>query len=104
MRVSQNLCAARLQFMKTVKVTIKGRVQGVFYRMWAKKTAENLGLSGTVRNLENGDVEALLQGKKDSVNKMIERCKEGSRLAMVDKVKVEKLENEPVIEGFEIIG
>lgn len=56
---------------------ITGRVQGVFYRSHVADLAESLGVAGWVRNLSDGRVEALLEGEKESVDKIIEFCRRG---------------------------
>lgn len=83
-------------------IFISGRVQGVFYRAWTRKIASKLGLSGWVRNLSDGRVEAVLEGKKEDIEKMIQKCEEGSRVARVDNVEVEWEEATEEFEGFEI--
>lgn len=77
--------------MKTVRaeLCIKGRVQGVFFRQSTKETAISCGVTGWVRNLPNGDVEAVLEGQEDAVRKVIEWCKCGPPAARVDEVQVE---------------
>jgi len=85
-----------------VHLFISGVVQGVAYRYWTQHTAESLGLSGWVRNLDNGSVEAVAEGPEERVERFIELCRRGPRLAMVENVEVSK---EPVKgeAGFEII-
>lgn len=65
--------------METVRahVYMEGRVQGVFYRDWTRKTAKNLGLTGWVRNLKDARVEAIIEGEKSEVKAMVEKCKKG---------------------------
>ncbi len=67
-------------------VFIKGRVQGVFYRDWTAQKASVLGLTGWVKNLEDGRVEAVFEGPKDKISEIVENCKEGSVLAKVEHV------------------
>lgn len=67
---------------------ISGRVQGVFYRKWTKDIAIKLDLSGWVRNLSDGKVEAVFEGEKDKVDKMIKRCKKGPKIADVIDVEI----------------
>jgi len=70
-------------------LTISGFVQGVGYRQFVKKNAIRLGLKGWVKNLDRGRVEALFSGKKETIEKAIEICRQGSFLAEVKDVKVE---------------
>ncbi|RCV21174.1 hypothetical protein SETIT_4G117200v2 [Setaria italica] len=58
---------------KAVRVVVKGRVQGVFFRDWTVETARSLGLAGWVRNRRDGTVEALLSGDPDKVDEMVSR-------------------------------
>ncbi len=71
-----------------VHVFVSGKVQGVFFRSSTKDKAQELGLSGWVRNLADGRVEALFEGKKEVVEKMIEWCKNGPEFARVTGVEV----------------
>ncbi|KZV26044.1 acylphosphatase [Dorcoceras hygrometricum] len=73
---------------KTVRVMIKGRVQGVFYRNWTINNANALGLKGWVRNRRDGSVEALFSGKPDKVDEMEQRCRRGPPDAMVTGLQV----------------
>ena len=58
-----------------VHVFVSGRVQGVAFRDSTRSQAEQLGLSGWVRNTGDGRVEARFEGESDLVNQMIEWCK-----------------------------
>ena len=69
-------------------VWISGRVQGVFFRAHTKELADELGLTGWVRNLPDGRVEAVFEGEEDAVKEVIEWCKRGPPLASVEKVEV----------------
>ena len=69
-------------------VWISGRVQGVFFRAYTRDMARLNRLSGWVRNLRDGRVEALFEGDAEDVEKMIGWCHEGSPLARVDRVEV----------------
>jgi acylphosphatase len=84
-------------------VTIEGRVQGVFYRASTRDQARRLGISGWVRNLPNGDVEALFEGEKGAVTAMLAWCYQGPPYAAVHKVNVAY---EPFLgdqEGFRVV-
>jgi acylphosphatase len=73
---------------RAVHVLISGLVQGVAYRAWAERRATALGLSGWVRNLPDGDVEAVFSGTPDRVEAMLAACREGPRGARVETVEV----------------
>ncbi|KAH0449998.1 hypothetical protein IEQ34_020690 [Dendrobium chrysotoxum] len=76
--------SASLPPSKTVRVEIKGRVQGVFFRDWTVENARELGLYGWVRNRRNGSVEAVFSGDPDDVQDMVERrCRVGPPSAVV---------------------
>ncbi|KAK4769511.1 hypothetical protein SAY86_027661 [Trapa natans] len=80
---------------KTVRVTIKGRVQGVFYRDWTVENASKLGLNGWVRNRRGGSVEALFSGKPDLVDEMVQRCRLGPPQAIVTALQVSPCNDDP---------
>jgi acylphosphatase len=69
-----------------VHVLIKGRVQGVFFRASTVDMALGLGLKGCVRNLPDGSVEAIFEGKKDILKKAVQWCHEGPPGASVTHV------------------
>ncbi|NIJ40022.1 acylphosphatase [Parvibaculum indicum] len=86
---------------RSVRVRISGEVQGVGYRAWTVRRASALGLSGWVRNLPDGDVEAVFSGPAESVAEMIVACREGPRMSTVRAVEeVEAVE--PVSGRFEV--
>ena len=68
-------------------VRATGRVQGVFYRDSTKREARRLGLTGWVRNMADGSVEARLEGTKEQIEEMIAWMHEGPPLALVDRVE-----------------
>lgn len=74
--------------MKEVYIRIKGRVQGIGFRYWAVKKAQDIGgLSGWVHNAADGSVEILMNGEEDNIDKMLLACHKGPLLARVDKVE-----------------
>ena len=68
---------------KEVYLKIDGRVQGIGFRAWAVRTARELGVSGWVRNVDDGTVEILMKGAEE----MIKRTYRGPSLARVDEVR-----------------
>jgi acylphosphatase len=83
-------------------VLVYGRVQGVFFRQNTQKLAQKLGLAGWVKNREDGGVEAVFEGEKEKVEKMIEWMKKGPPLAWVEKVNVFWEEFKGEFKNFEI--
>ena len=87
--------------MTRVHVRIRGRVQGVFFRAEARARAESLGLSGWIRNAEDGSVEAVFEGDEERVQSMVDWCGRGPSGADVDDVDVE-LEEPTGESGFHV--
>ena len=76
--------------MKRVHVYITGRVQGVFFRAETRRSANGFNLTGWVRNMADGRVEALFEGENESVDKMLEWCHIGPPAAKVKEVQTEE--------------
>jgi acylphosphatase len=74
--------------MRRVRVLVSGRVQGVFFRASCAERAGDLGLSGWIRNVSGGDVEAVFEGTDTAVEEIVRWCHEGPPLARVDRVDV----------------
>ncbi len=72
---------------KRMHVFISGRVQGVFFRAYTRDTAIREGVHGWVRNVPDGRVEAVFEGDRDKVDRMVAWCHEGSPLGRVDAVE-----------------
>jgi acylphosphatase len=70
-------------------VYISGRVQGVFFRDSTRHLARQHGVAGWVRNLPDGRVEAVFEGEKDAVQRLVDWCHQGPPGARVDRVDVE---------------
>ena len=81
-------------------VYVSGQVQGVSFRDATRQQAEELGLGGWVRNLQDGRVEAVFEGESETVRQMIEWCESGPSSADVDNVSVEE-ETPGGLSGFE---
>lgn len=76
--------------MDRVRISIRGRVQGVFFRASAKETADRLGIRGWIKNMPDGSVQAVAEGDTESVGRFIEWCNKGPERAEVTKVDVER--------------
>ena len=89
---------AKKQNLLQVKVLISGRVQGVFYRWHTIQKANQLGLSGWVRNRRDGRVEALIIGPQKRIQTMLNWFWQGSPASKVEKVEVvskEAIDSDP---------
>lgn len=72
------------------RVYVSGRVQGVGFRYDTRRKAADVGVSGWVKNLPDGRVEAVFEGYSEGVNEMIAWCESGPMGAGVDDVSVER--------------
>jgi len=88
--------------MKTIRLIIKGKVQGVFFRATAKDIAERLGIQGWVRNLPDKNVEIIATASNEPLAQFIEWCKKGPPGAIVDEVIIEDTDAQ-LAKGFRII-
>ena len=75
----------------TVSIQVKGKVQGVFYRKSAREKAQELGLSGKVKNMEDGSVSIKATGSRDRIDQLIAWCWQGPLRAEVTGVDVKEL-------------
>lgn len=67
-------------------VTIKGNVQGVFFRETTRRKATEAGVSGWIENRPNGSVEAVFEGPAEAVDQLVEFCHQGPTAATVESV------------------
>ncbi len=88
--------------IKTVKIVIRGKVQGVWFRASAKDEALSIGLKGKVWNNPNGSVGAIVQGDRDTINLFISWCWKGPGMAKIDDVLVEDIDSDIKYDSFEI--
>lgn len=72
----------------TRHLVIHGRVQGVWYRESMRLEAEQLNVTGWVRNRDDGVVEAVVQGEEDAVAALIAWCRKGPPAARVDDIEI----------------
>ncbi len=83
------------------RIQVFGKVQGVFYRASAKTEADNLSISGWVKNEPDGTVLIEAEGPENKMSQFIEWCKQGPQFAKVSSVAVEEID-ELGLEGFEV--
>jgi acylphosphatase len=88
--------------MKTLRVFISGAVQGAFFRKFLEEQAKKAGVRGFVRNLEDGRVEIVFEGREDKVNEMLKACHgEGYAHAQIKNVEIQEIKYQG-FEGFKI--
>ena len=88
--------------LKSLHLLIHGRVQGVFFRDSMRQEAQILSVSGWVRNLGDGTVEAVVQGESSAVDALVRWAHHGPQHARVDSVVIEPDDGSYV--SFEVIG
>jgi acylphosphatase len=86
-----------------VRAFVSGRVHGVAFRYFAQRSAASLGVTGWVRNLSDGRVEVLAEGRKESVDPFLDRLAAGPRLARVDSIDVRGEEATGEFEDFRVV-
>ncbi len=87
--------------MKRVHLWISGNVQGVGFRASTRRRARNNDVTGWVRNLEDGRVEAVFEGEEEKVAELMDWAREGPTMASVEQVELEEEEPE-YLEEFEV--
>ena len=70
-------------------IVVVGRVQGVFYRDHTHRWARSLGVTGWVRNLDDGNVEVVAEGEREHIESFISHLEEGPPMSMVEKLDVD---------------
>jgi acylphosphatase len=89
--------------MKTcAHIIVKGLVQGVGFRWFVQREANELGLTGYVKNLYNGDVEVEVEGERGLIEELIRQLRAGNRSSHVTDVHVSWLEYEDKYSNFRI--
>ncbi|MEA2276370.1 MAG: acylphosphatase [Solirubrobacteraceae bacterium] len=83
------------------RVVVHGRVQGVFFRETTRRRAQAGGVSGWVRNNDDGSVEAWFEGEPDDVEVMVDFARRGPEGAHVERVEVEDV-SATGLAGFEV--
>ncbi|HEY4498986.1 MAG TPA: acylphosphatase [Candidatus Paceibacterota bacterium] len=83
-------------------VRVYGRVQGVFFRAFTRRTARALGLVGTVQNLDDGSVEIIAEGEEATLREFLESVRRGSYFSHIDSIKEVWGEPKGSYSGFRI--
>ncbi|MCK4336200.1 MAG: acylphosphatase [Candidatus Aenigmarchaeota archaeon] len=85
-----------------VHLLISGEVQGVFFRANTRRAANELGVKGWVRNLPNGMVEVVAEGRKPTLDRLIEYCRKGPDGAGVENIEIKWEEFKNEFRGFDV--
>jgi len=88
--------------MKRFHLLIKGRVQMVGFRYFTRKKAQELGVNGWIKNLPDGDVEAVIEGEDSAVEQLIKYCKRGPLFADVTNIEIQERRYSKEFKQFEI--
>lgn len=89
--------------MQRVHLFIKGKVQGVFFRQAMKVAAKKNRVSGWVKNLKDGRVEAIIEGEDLGVSNMVEWCHAGPANARVEDVEIRNEKYKEEFAKFEVL-
>jgi acylphosphatase len=84
------------------RIVIRGLVQGVLFRREITDTARRIGITGWVRNLPNGRVEAVAEGEKEKLEELVRFCHVGPPGARVSGIEVEWSDFKGEFRGFKI--
>ena len=87
---------------KHVNIVVSGKVQGVFFRASIQKMAEQLGIVGFAKNLPDGRVEIVANGKQSKIEQLVAWCHKGPPMARVKNVTITKTQKNEVFHHFEI--
>lgn len=89
--------------MSRVQILVSGQVQGVLFRQKTKSQAQNLGISGWVKNTDDDRVEIVAEGEKQKLDQLISWCRKGPLFANVSDVSVEWQESTGEFSTFEVV-
>ncbi len=87
---------------KSVRVVVSGLVQGVGFRWYVKRVADDYGVKGYVRNLDDGSVESVAEGDGSAVHGFLDEVKVGPSSAHITGINIEWLEYDGKFKGFNI--
>ncbi len=89
--------------MKTLKITLSGTVQGVFFREFVKENANELNVRGFVRNLNDGRLEIVAEGRDENVDMLLTKCRSGPNQSYVKNVEIKELKHQG-FDSFKVLS
>lgn len=90
--------------MKSLHCIVKGKVQGGNFQGWLQKEAEDLGVTGWVRNIVEGEAEIIAQADDSKLAEFEERIRNKAPLPEVEEIKTERIEYEKTYDSFAMRG
>ena len=88
---------------KAARFVVQGTVQGVFFRQFVKEHADKLKLVGFVRNLTGGDVEILVEGEGDPIERLANQVRKGPEHSQIRHVQIEERKWSGEFKDFKIL-
>ena len=88
--------------IEAAHIIVQGRVQGVWFRAGTKEKADELGLTGWVKNQPDGTVEIHAEGEKSQLENFIAWCRKGTPAANVTSLDLDRLEADHKFTSFDI--
>lgn len=88
--------------MKRAHIFVSGRVQGVTFRLRARRVARQVGVKGWVKNLSDGRVELIVEGKREKIQSLVEWIKSSPFLVRVDNLEIDWEEYQNEFNNFSI--
>ncbi len=85
-----------------IHILISGRVQGVGFRDFARRSAEKIGVRGYAKNLANSDVEVVAEGNRVALDEFLVVLEQGPPAGRVDRVQIDQFDRSEECTGFEI--
>lgn len=87
---------------KRVELVIRGDVQGVSYRYFARDIAKKMGVKGWIRNESEGSITAVIEGDDERVDNFVNWCRQGSPMSTVEGVDLTDSKYSGLFKDFEI--
>ena len=87
---------------KRLNLKIIGQVQGIGFRYWAQQQAQKFGLTGWVKNEDDGSVSLVVEGDEEDLKKFLDICKKGSSFSSVEEIQEAWGKSTGEFQNFEI--
>lgn len=88
---------------KRIEIIVLGQVQGVFFRQGVKRKADELGITGFVKNQEDSSVKIIAEGEEEKLKELIDWCRHGTEFSLVKDIKIKWLDDGQKFKDFQIL-